>query len=177
KRFKPAGPGFPPYVPANNDNLQTKDYEYTEDKLEIETQLDKEINNHYLVYGATYTHSDISNTNMEYNSDPATSDQLYVYTPDAKEQKFGLFVQDEISLMDNKLVVTPGVRFDYFSTDPGKNTGESLKDFSDSAVTGRLGSTYKLTDTGTIFGQISQGFRAPSFDELYYTYDNPGHGY
>ncbi|MGR5356239.1 TonB-dependent hemoglobin/transferrin/lactoferrin family receptor [Vibrio chagasii] len=177
KRFKPAGPGFPPYVPANNDNLQTKDYDYTEDKLEIETQLDKEINNHYLVYGATYTHSDISNTNMEYNSDPATDDQLYVYTPDAKEQKFGLFVQDEISLMNNKLVVTPGVRFDYFSTDPGKNTGESLTDFSDSAVTGRLGTTYKLTDTGTVFGQISQGFRAPSFDELYYTYDNPSHGY
>ncbi|NOI85646.1 TonB-dependent hemoglobin/transferrin/lactoferrin family receptor [Vibrio sp. 99K-1] len=177
KRFKPAGPGFPPYVPANNDNLQTKDYDYTEDKLEIETQLDKEINNHYLVYGATYTHSDISNTNMEYNSDPATDDQLYVYTPDAKEQKFGLFVQDEISLMNNKLVVTPGVRFDYFSTDPSKNTGESLTDFSDSAVTGRLGTTYKLTDTGTVFGQISQGFRAPSFDELYYTYDNPGHGY
>ncbi|MBJ2148945.1 TonB-dependent hemoglobin/transferrin/lactoferrin family receptor [Vibrio sp. IB15] len=172
KRFKPAGPGFPPYVPANNDNLQTKDYDYTEDKLEIETQLDKEINNHYLVYGATYTHSDISNTNMEYNSDPATDDQLYVYTPDAKEQKFGLFVQDEISLMNNKLVVTPGVRFDYFSTDPGKNTGESLTDFSDSAVTGRLGTTYKLTDAGTVFGQISQGFRAPSFDELYYTYDN-----
>ncbi|MCG9640224.1 TonB-dependent hemoglobin/transferrin/lactoferrin family receptor [Vibrio sp. Isolate34] len=177
KRFKPAGPGFPPYVPANNDNVQTKDYDYTEDKLEIETQLDKEINNHYLVYGATYTHSDISNTNMEYNSDPATDDQLYVYTPDAKEQKFGLFVQDEISLMNNKLVVTPGVRFDYFSTDPGKTTGESLTDFSDSAVTGRLGTTYKLTDTGTVFGQISQGFRAPSFDELYYTYDNPGHGY
>ncbi|TCN83004.1 TonB-dependent hemoglobin/transferrin/lactoferrin family receptor [Vibrio crassostreae] len=177
KRFKPAGPGMPPWVPANNDNLQTKDYEYTEDKLEIETQLDKEINNHYLVYGATYTHSDISNTNMEYNSDPATDDQLYVYTPDAKEQKFGLFVQDEISLMNDKLVVTPGVRFDYFSTDPGNNTAESLTDFSDSSVTGRLGSTYKLTDTGTIFGQISQGFRAPSFDELYYTYDNPGHGY
>ncbi|NVN80866.1 MULTISPECIES: TonB-dependent hemoglobin/transferrin/lactoferrin family receptor [unclassified Vibrio] len=177
KRFKPAGPGFPPYVPANNDNLQTKDYDYTEDKVEIETQLDKQINNHYLVYGATYTHSDISNTNMEYNSDPDTDDQLYVYTPDAKEQKFGLFIQDEISLVNDKLIVTPGVRFDYFSTDPGKNTGESLTDFSDSAVTGRLGTTYKLTDTGTVFGQISQGFRAPSFDELYYTYDNPGHGY
>ncbi|MEZ8887230.1 TonB-dependent hemoglobin/transferrin/lactoferrin family receptor [Vibrio sp. 10N.247.311.14] len=177
KRFKPAGPGMPPWVPANNDNLQTKDYEYTEDKLEIETQLDKEINNHYLVYGATYTHSDISNTNMEYNSDPATDNQLYVYTPDAKEQKFGLFIQDEISLVNDKLIVTPGVRFDYFSTDPGNNTTETLSDFSDSAVTGRLGSTYKLTDTGTIFGQISQGFRAPSFDELYYTYDNLGHGY
>lgn len=69
-------------------------------------------------------------------------------------------------------LLLPGVRFDYFSTDHSNNTTETLSDFSDSAVTGRLGSTYKLTDTGTIFGQISQGFRAPSFDELYYTYDN-----
>lgn len=175
ERYKPAGRNW--MGRPSNANNQLKDYDYTEDKFEIETQLDKEINNHYLVYGATYTHSDISNTNMEYNSDPATDDQLYVYTPDAKEQKFGLFVQDEISLMNNKLIVTPGVRFDYFSTDPGKNTGESLTEFSDSAATGRLGTTYKLNDTGTLFGQISQGFRAPSFDELYYTYDNPGHGY
>ena len=176
-RFKPAGPGMPPWVPANNDNMQTKNYIYTEDKLEIESQLDKEINNHYLVYGATYTKSDISNTNMEYNSDPATDDKLYVYTPDAKEQKFGLFLQDEITLNNDKLVLTPGIRFDHFETDPGNNTGDDLTKFSDSAVTGRLGSTYKVTETGTVFGQISQGFRAPSFDELYYTYDNPAHGY
>ncbi|KDN27190.1 TonB-dependent receptor [Vibrio fortis] len=176
KRFKPAGPGVPPWVPPNNDNMQTKDYVYKEDKLEIETQLDKETGNHYLVYGATFTNSDISNTNMEHNSDPDTDDVLYVYTPNAKEQKFGLFVQDEISI-GNNLTVTPGVRFDYFSTDPGDNTEDDLKKFSDSAITGRLGSTYKVSDSGTIFGQVSQGFRAPSFDELFYTYDNPGHGY
>ncbi|MGB1320787.1 MAG: TonB-dependent hemoglobin/transferrin/lactoferrin family receptor [Vibrio gallaecicus] len=176
-RFKPAGPGMPPWVPANNDNMQTKNYIYTEDKLEVESQLDKEIDNHYLVYGVTYTKSDISNTNMEYNSDPATDDKLYVYTPDAKEQKFGLFLQDEITLNNDKLVLTPGIRFDHFETDPGNNTGDELTKFSDSAVTGRFGSTYKVTETGTVFGQISQGFRAPSFDELYYTYDNPAHGY
>ncbi|WP_039559473.1 TonB-dependent receptor domain-containing protein, partial [Vibrio vulnificus] len=47
----------------------------------------------------------------------------------------------------------------------------------DSAFTGRLGATYKVAQEGTLFTQISQGFRAPSFNELYYTYDNPGHGY
>lgn len=177
KRFKPAGPGMPPWVPANNDNHQTKDYVYTEDKVEFETQLDKELDNHYLVYGLTYTTSDISNTNMESNSDSSTPDKIYVYTPDAKEQKFGIFLQDEISLANDKLLLTPGIRFDHFSTDPGDNTGENLEKFSDAAVTGRLGTTYSITDSNTIFGQISQGFRSPSFDELYYTYDNPGHGY
>lgn len=177
RRFKPAGPGFPPWVPANNDNLQTKDYVYKEDKIEFEVQVDKELGDHFLVYGATYNSSDIENTNQEYNSDPATPDTIYVYTPHAKEQKFGVFLQDEITLFDNRLILTPGVRFDHFSTDPGTNTGETLKDFSDSAVTGRLGANYAISDTGNVFAQISQGFRAPSFDELYYTYDNPGHGY
>lgn len=175
KRFKPAGTDRAGNPTAPNN--QTKDYVYTEDKVEIESQLDKEMNNHYLVYGLSYTKSDISNTNMEYNSDPATDDKIYIYTPDAKEQKFGFFLQDEIALANDKIVVTPGIRFDHFSTDPGDNTGEDLKKFSDSAVTGRIGATYKATQSGTAFAQVSQGFRAPSFDELYYTYDNPAHGY
>jgi hemoglobin/transferrin/lactoferrin receptor protein len=176
-RFKEASPGFPPYVPASGDNQQKKDYDYTEDKIEFETQLDKEIQNHYLVYGLSYKHSDISNTNREFNSDPSTPDKIYVYTPDAKEQSFGLFLQDEITLLNDKLIITPGVRYDYFSTDPSSTSEETFNKFSDSAFTGRLGATYKVNQPGTVFAQISQGFRAPSFDELYYTYDNPGHGY
>ncbi|MFB9218077.1 TonB-dependent hemoglobin/transferrin/lactoferrin family receptor [Vibrio sinaloensis] len=171
KRFKPAGPRSP------NDNLQTKDYVYKEDKLEIETQLDKELNNHYLVYGATFTTSDIKNTNKEYNSDPATPDQVLVYTPKAKEQKFGIFFQDEMTFLDGDLTVTPGIRYDHFSTDPGKVESEELKKFSDSAFTGRLGANYAITQNHSVFGQVSQGFRAPSFDELFYTYDNPAHRY
>ncbi|MCR9591379.1 TonB-dependent hemoglobin/transferrin/lactoferrin family receptor [Vibrio alginolyticus] len=176
-RFIEASPGYPPYVPPSGDNQQKKDYEYTEDKFEFETQLDKEIQNHYIVYGISYKHSDISNTNREFNSDPGTPDTVYVYTPDAKEESFGLFLQDEISLLNDKLILTPGVRYDYFSTNPSNTSEESFEKFSDSALTGRLGATYSVSQPGTIFAQVSQGFRAPSFDELYYTYDNPAHGY
>ena len=31
---------------------------------------------------------------------------------------FGAFVEDDIKLMDNRLTITPGVRFDYYSYDP-----------------------------------------------------------
>jgi hemoglobin/transferrin/lactoferrin receptor protein len=50
-RFKAASAGVPPWVPPNNDNQQKKDYNYTEDKLEFESQLDKELGKHYFVYG------------------------------------------------------------------------------------------------------------------------------
>ncbi|EJO9871642.1 TonB-dependent hemoglobin/transferrin/lactoferrin family receptor [Vibrio vulnificus] len=176
-RFKEASAGVPPRVPLNGDNQQKKDYQYTENKIELETQFDKELETHYLVYGLSYKTSRISNTNREFNSDPNTPDKIYVYTPDAKEMSFGLFLQDEISVLNDKLVLTPGVRYDYFSTDPSDTVDESFIKFSDSAFTGRLGATYKVTQEGTLFTQISQGFRAPSFNELYYTYDNPGHGY
>lgn len=84
-------------------------------------------------------------------------------------------MQDEISLLNDKLILTPGVRYDYFSTNPSNTSEESFEKFSDSALTGRLGATYSVSQPGTIFAQVSQGFRAPSFDELYYTYDNPAH--
>ncbi len=177
-RFIPASPGRPPFVPASNDNQQKKDYFYNEDKLEFETQLDKSIDNHFLVYGLSLKSSDISNINTEYNSDSALDAvNVIEYTPEAKEYVYGLYVQDEISLMDERLIVTPGLRYDYSKTAPGKTSNESFKEFSDSAVTARLGASYKLSTQGTVFGQISQGFRAPSFDELYYTFDNPDHGY
>ncbi|GEM76415.1 TonB-dependent hemoglobin/transferrin/lactoferrin family receptor [Vibrio sagamiensis] len=159
------------------DNNQKKDYHYSEKRFEIETQIDKEIHNHYLNYGLSYKHSKISNTNKEYNSAANKDDILYVYSPNATESSIGVFIQDEITLLNDKLTLTPGVRYDRFTTDPDKVDGESFKQFDDSAFTGRLGVTYQLSQTGIIFGQISQGFRAPSFDELYYTYDNPRHGY
>ncbi|MCG6406697.1 TonB-dependent receptor, partial [Vibrio fluvialis] len=82
-RFKEASAGVPPWVPPNGDNQQKKDYQYKENKIELETQFDKELEAHYLVYGLSYKTSRISNTNREFNSDPNTPDKIYVYTPDA----------------------------------------------------------------------------------------------
>ena len=181
KRFQPASAGRPPYQPANNDNHQTKDYFYSDDKIELEAQFDKLItlNNseHNIMYGINLLSSDISNINNEYNSDPATPNQVIVYTPDAEEQKIGLFIQNEIALFNGNLIVTPGLRYDSFSTDPGENAGKGLSKFSDSAITGRLGTLYRLDPNSAIFAQVSQGLRSPNFTELYYTFSNPAHGY
>ncbi|ANS84952.1 Hemoglobin and hemoglobin-haptoglobin-binding protein [Vibrio scophthalmi] len=102
--------------------------------------------------------------------------------PSASESRYGLFVQDEITMGD--WIITPGLRFDSFNTDPGDATanpsGNAQSDytkFSDSAVTGRLGAIYKLNQEHRIFAQVSQGFRAPEFKELYYSFGNPNHGY
>lgn len=168
---------------VSNGNEQTKDYMYSDKGVQANIQLDKFFSvgssEHYLVYGASFESKDISNSNMEYNS--AYDDQEIFYMPDASELNYGFFVQDEIVM--NDFILTPGVRFDSFSTDPGNNFPDSdydtslYEEYSDSAVTARLGALYNVNEQHKLFAQISQGFRAPDFQELFYSYSNPMHGY
>lgn len=168
----------------SSGNQQTKDYNYRDKSWQGNIQLDKLLMvadiEHFFVYGATFSTKDIENVNNEYNS--IGNDQQIFYMPEATEFRYGLFVQDEIST--GNLVITPGIRFDSFATDPGNNFpiggsyNQSLyKDHSDSAVTGRLGALYSLNEQHKVFAQISQGFRAADFQELFYSFGNPMHGY
>lgn len=168
---------------VSSGNEQTKDYVYEDEGFQADVQLEKffTIGNseHYLVYGASVESKDINNTNIEYNS--TYDDAEIFYVPDASELNYGIFVQDEIVI--NDLILTPGVRFDSFSTDPGNNFPDDsydstlYKDYSDSAVTARLGALYNINEQHKIFAQVSQGFRAPDFQELFYSFSNATHGY
>lgn len=169
---------------VSNGNVQKKDYLYSDEGIQFDAQFDKYFvtggAEHNLIYGASFSDKDIANTNKELNS--VGSDQVIFYIPDAQETRYGLFAQDEITF--GNWIVTPGVRFDSFDTDPGDtsanpslNAASEYKDYSDSAVTGRLGTVYKLNEENRLFVQISQGFRAPDFQELYYSYGNPMYGY
>ncbi|MEZ9422477.1 TonB-dependent hemoglobin/transferrin/lactoferrin family receptor [Vibrio lentus] len=169
---------------VSNGNIQRKDYLYSDEGYQLDFQLDKffTIGNveNYLIYGASYSDKDIENINNEYNS--SSADKIIFYIPGASERKYGFFVQNEMTV--GNWMITPGVRFDGFETDPGDATdnpsGNPASDYakySDSAITGRLGTTYTLNDENKIFAQVSQGFRAPDFQELYLSYGNPMHGY
>ena len=169
---------------VSNGNVQKKDYLYSDEGIQFDAQFDKYFvtggAEHNLIYGASFSDKDIANTNKEFNS--VGSDQVIFYIPDAQETRYGLFAQDEITF--GNWIVTPGVRFDSFDTNPGDtsanpslNAASEYKDYSDSAVTGRLGTVYKLNEENRLFVQISQGFRAPDFQELYYSYGNPMYGY
>ncbi|MEF1280957.1 TonB-dependent hemoglobin/transferrin/lactoferrin family receptor [Vibrio fortis] len=175
--------GGSPFLPPAG-NVQKKDYIYSDEGYQFDVQLDKFFTTgnveHYFIYGAAYSDKDIKNVNKEYNS--ISADQTIFYIPAASEKKFGFFAQDEMTI--GNWLITPGVRFDGFETNPGDtsqnpsgNPASDYAKYSDSAVTGRLGTTYTLNDENKIFAQISQGFRAPDFQELYYSFGNPAHGY
>jgi outer membrane receptor protein involved in Fe transport len=90
----------------------------------------------------------------------------------------GLFVQDIIEVT-GKLQITGSVRFDSwrnydahnFETtiatgNPTANNRE-LVDKSDNAISPRGAVLYRATDRVSVWGSVSQGFRAPTLNELY----------
>lgn len=94
----------------------------------------------------------------------------------------GLYVQDEIGMLDNRLRLTPGVRFDWYEEKP-QNTPAYTSggtqpvglppSSSDSAWSPKVRLEYDIVKNApfvkdvTAFAQWSKGFRAPAANELY----------
>jgi iron complex outermembrane recepter protein len=90
----------------------------------------------------------------------------------------GLFVQDIIEVT-GKLQITGSVRFDSWRNYDAHNfettiaTGQptannrELADKSDNAFSPRGAVLYRATDRVSVWGSVSQGFRAPTLNELY----------
>ncbi len=86
-------------------------------------------------------------------TNPQTGSQIpATYAVDASISNIALFAQDEITL--KKLIIIPGARIDYHS------------DFG-SALSPKLGISYKLFDWMRIRNSVGRAFRAPTLSELY----------
>jgi iron complex outermembrane receptor protein len=94
-----------------------------------------------------------------------------------KQAYFGVYAQDETFLFDGKLIIVPGVRYDWWKSYDGSSLdtaprgidpfdlefqSESWESFNP-----KLGVVYHLTDKTTLRGAIGTGYRAPSPSELY----------
>lgn len=181
-------------------NAENKDYAYDEDSLQLELQLTKNISadesgiQHNIAYGFNLKKTDHENINITWyddNNDGVINDRSrqYFYIPSAAVEASGAYIQDEIILANGRLRVSPGIRYDRFNVDPqtlelelgdelvGFSASNSYKGYSDAEITGRLGLVFSLNDTTRIFSQYSQGFKAPDFRQLYYSWSNDLHGY
>jgi hemoglobin/transferrin/lactoferrin receptor protein len=110
-------------------------------------------------------------------------------SPKVDGKMVGLFVHDEIGLLDNRLRITPGVRFDWYEEKPqytpaysagGSNPTGLPPSSSDNAWSPRIRLEYDILKNApwvkdvTFFAQWSKGFRAPTADELYGRFGGPG---
>ncbi len=173
---------------------EIKDYLYAEEGYTLDLQINKAGDiagfEADVAYGLTYkdsSHENINTTLIDDNFDGEFGDstQIFYYMPYAESQALGLYLHTELALLDGKLKLSPGLRYDSFeqtpyntdpSSDPDYYTGwsatNSYEDFSDSEATFRLGAVYDLSDELKLFSQYSQGFKAPDFRQLYYSFSN-----
>ncbi len=100
----------------------------------------------------------------------------------------GLYVHDEIGLLDNRLRVTPGMRFDWYEEKPQPTPAYSLggsrpvglpPSSSESGWSPRIRLEYDVLKNAplvkdvTLFAQWAKSFRAPTADELYGRFGGP----
>ena len=83
--------------------------------------------------------------------------------PDATQDVVGIYGQYSIKLFD-QLTLTPGLRWDYYKTDP--ESGE-FDDRSDDRLSPKVGINWQPLEWASVYGSYSQGYRAPSIREMY----------
>jgi hemoglobin/transferrin/lactoferrin receptor protein len=92
----------------------------------------------------------------------------------------GVFLQDEIGILDGRLVLYPAIRWDYYEISPEADrlfTAAVPASQSDSHFTPKLGVVFKATDQVTLFANLASGFKAPSPSQVNNGFTNPVSNY
>ncbi|WP_306607455.1 TonB-dependent hemoglobin/transferrin/lactoferrin family receptor [Azonexus sp.] len=103
-----------------------------------------------------------------------------------RTESVGLFVQDEITLPNSPLKLTPGLRYDHTRLKPEVdalaqqvltvNNRQAIEQ-KHSAVSPKLGALWEINQNLAMFGQIASGFRAPNYSEVNGNFRNTSQGY
>jgi outer membrane cobalamin receptor len=86
---------------------------------------------------------------------------------------YGAFLQDELKLFDGRVLITPGIRYEYTSLFDGYNEQRPANPRKDvdkrivRALTSRIGARYTATDWLSLRTAYGESFRSPTLNELY----------
>ena len=105
--------------------------------------------------------------------------------PTTEVENLAFFLQNEIALLDGKLLLTPGIRYDDFEANPEgdaiyldpRQGNPEPSSFDDSEVSAKFGALYRFNDSLSAFAVYSEGFRAPPFDDVNVGFTNFASGY
>lgn len=91
----------------------------------------------------------------------------------------GLFVQDEITLLNGRLSIIPALRYDWYELTPKADAlfPAPAEGQSDSHLSPKIGAIYWANDHFGLFANYAQGFKAPSPMQVNNFFANPVFGY
>ena len=134
---------------------------------------------HSLNYGVQYNHHDRDVVMYDITK---RNDKDYNYgyyapwiLPGGKQDTTSFFVRDRIALTD-KLIFTPGIRYDYVRSEGVPNAakiynnpaaGHDYSSTSHHGFTPALSASYQITPETRFFADWAYAMRAPNIDEIY----------
>lgn len=144
------------------------------DTYGIALQFDKHVGDHTLTFGVDWYHDSVASFRRNFSASGAlTSTGIQgVVGDDATYDLGGLYIQDEWAL-SKTLSIVAGLRATYAAVDANRVASSSASNataigINDDwfAVVGSIRAVDKLDDKHSIYGGISQGFRAPNLSDL-----------
>lgn len=100
--------------------------------------------------------------------------------PNTDYRLSGLFIQDDIRLMDGALSLIPALRLDAYELTPEADLlypDSNVAGQSDERVSPKLGVVYWADDHFGLFGNVGAGFKAPTPSQVNNFFSNPAFGY
>ncbi|WP_454828669.1 TonB-dependent hemoglobin/transferrin/lactoferrin family receptor [Pseudoxanthomonas wuyuanensis] len=131
---------------------------------------------HALIYGAAWQRREVDFTAVDtrWRNDGSvasvTVDPSQV--PRTDVDAWNLYLRDRVSLLDGRLTVTAGARYDRYDYSPDfgptfdDDTG-TMRDVSFSAPTWQAGASFEFVPDHSLWAQLGRGFRAPTVGNLY----------
>ena len=173
-------------VNTNTDYYTTGHTDYSQDFYQADIQLTSSFDlagtRHKLTYGfqGDQTDTDYYNKSVSNNLTTGTTTTTYGGGSNfakAKTTRADLYLQDEIKLFNERFKVIPGIRRAHYSLDPSpdKNydviAGSEPRKISENKWLPQLGTLFRLTDQYSVYGRYAEGFKMPTAEQLYTSYD------
>ena len=121
----------------------------------------------YLTLGTDYRHGTLDTVTDWYS-------KVKGDTSGGKQDNIALFAQDEISLLEDKLILNIGARYDWYTGSDGyqhntdaKPVDASFDKVHDSAFSPKLSVLYKLNDYLNLRTAVGKAFQTPALNKIY----------
>ena len=172
-----AGSGCPGRtVPCLRSENRSTEQTLDRAALDFSKVLDNAGARHDIVYGLAWQTRDVDFTAVDtrWNAagDIATVEQDPRQVPKTDARNWNLYLRDSITLMEERLVLSGGARYDRYDYSPTVDatfvdpTG-SVRDLRFSAPSWQLGAEFRFLPDHAVWAQVGRGFRAPSVADLY----------
>lgn len=153
---------------ADRTRLNTFDNRIYGGNVELHSKIEGDSVSQEFTYGGDY--SVTRQEGLRDGTVPPLGDVFPIRSfPNTNYTQLGLFLLDEIKLLDGSLTISPAVRFDYYKLTPKGDAlypGVVPLGQSDEHLSPKIGMVYKFTPEVGMFANYAKGFKAPSPSQI-----------